>query len=365
MYIASKNDLKILVRFCFDESPGWFGGKARSMQLRELFEKEGFTFEKINFPGINKWQIGIGFLKYFFKHGYFRPFSRASIYCTGKRYAEIRWIIQQYPDIKAGIFEGTGYGDLVLTSILSDYSKKTIFIPANVESLAEYTDMWTHKHFSKINRLKQEVKYYSKAAAVFCISEEEAWLLRVFGSEAYFLPYFTPDCIQERMNKIKQARRPDPEFGYFAFASYGIPHTKGLQTLISSIEKGKFGEKKIKIAGYGLPQNFHEKVKHLKNVEILYALEDAKFDECLAKCESALLIHSPTSGMITRTPDMLLLGIPIIGNEDAIRSYVFCKGANLVEFKNYNFENTSQLLENKKNEFYSYFWSKFYETIDK
>ncbi|MCX7985373.1 MAG: hypothetical protein N2662_00345 [Bacteroidales bacterium] len=325
MYLARNNERTLLVDLAFIDYPGWFGGKARSVQLKELIEEKGYRFEKTELPKPNKLQVIIFGLKYLFRYGYYKPFGYRSLVNSAYLYYGYTEMLKRYPEIAIVIKEGTGHGDLVIANIIKQFKRKIYFIPANIESLCEYPGDWTHK-ISKIKRFREELRYFKKADAIFCISEEDAWILRVFGCNAHLLPYFPPKVIMPVIEKRRLNRNPDENFGLFSFGMLNRPFIDGLKSLFDLIKTNRFKlPYKLKIAGKGTEylKNF---AADIPEIEILGELTDEELEECLSKCVAVFFYHAPTSGMITRVPEMILSGIPIIGNEDALKDYILKEG---------------------------------------
>lgn len=329
MYLAQNNNKTLLVDLAFVDYDGWFGGKARSVQLKELIEEAGFTFSRINLPMPNKLQVLWFGLLFFLRFGYFKPFCYRSLVNSAYLFYRYRKILRDNPQISMVIKEGTGYGDLVLADIVKFYNRKIVFIPANIESLADYDNAWTHT-IAKTQRFSNEIRYFKKADAVWCISEEETWLLRIFGCNARFLPYSPPKVLTTIIENRRLNRKADENFGFLTFGRFDNPlHRGGLLNFLTKLQQGKVKfPYKLKIAGVG-SEYFASLVNGLSDVKVLGELTDSELENCLLKCMGTLFWHQPSSGMLTRVPDMIMSGIPVIGNEDAVKSYLWMKGVDV------------------------------------
>ncbi len=359
MYLAQNKDNTLLVDLAFIDYPGWFGGKARSVQLKELIEEKGYQFKKVELSKPNKWQVILYGIAFFLRFGYFKPFGYRSFVNSAYLYFGYTQLFKQYPGIQIVIKEGTGYGDLVIVDIIKKIGRKIYLIPADIESLCEYPNAWTHT-LPKIKRFEVELKYYRKADAVFCISEEESWILRIFEANAYFLPYYPSINKKDLIEKRRINRQPDKDFGILTFGRFdNTPQRRGLLNLLEDIKKKRIQlSYNLNIAGVG-SEYFIDVVKGINNIKVLGELSDNELEECLYKCIAVLFYHKPTGGMITRVPDMLLSGIPIIGNEDALKSYIFSRGTSLLSDKIIIEEVDYETIEKKK----SYFYSNFFKWI--
>jgi len=318
MRIATKDNISILIELAFYDQQTWSGGKARSVQLYEMLVDAGFTFtgaEQPVRPG--KFSLLMWAIRGILKFGIYKPFCLDSLRTTGYNYFRYSWLTSKYPNAKAYILEGTGFGQVQSVRMLRSFNKITVLVPANIESLVKY-EAWTHRK-GLLFAFTEELPYLQEADSVFCISEEEAWIIRVLGCNGYFLPYFPPSDTMKKIAARKFARATIAKRGLFYFANFhNAPNVHGLKNFVD--EHG-FEGKKIRIAGIGI-----DKIKPLidkhSEFEILGELNDDQLEKELISCEAVVINHFPTAGMLTRVPELLLSGIPIHGNPDALKSYM-------------------------------------------
>lgn len=318
MFIAEKDNLKVFLDLAHLREKKWSGGKFRSRQTYEIFEQAGFTFTPVvepKRPGrlrILLWAI-TGILRF----GLYRPFHLDSLRTTGYNYFKLSHYKQQYPGVNAWLIEGTGFGALQNVAILKSFGIKVILAPINVESLAPYPGAWTHS-LSPIDRLKVELKYYQLADAVFCISLEEAWLLSIMDVETYFLPYHPPKELLKKIEQRRAARAGVKKEGILYYANYfNSPNYLGLKKFV---EEHAYINKTIRIAGLGI-EKILPLIEGKKEFIVLGELSDEELENELISCEKVLFNHYPTSGMLTRVPELLLSGIPVEGNLAALKAY--------------------------------------------
>lgn len=323
MHIARKKDKRILLNLAFLDQKQWTGGKARSVQLLEIFKQQGFELEDAaafsSYPG--KMVLIYWAIRALFRFGVYRPLSVNGIRSIGWNYYKYTHYVLAHPAINVYVLEGTGFGDLQAVEILKYFKKKVILIPANIESLAPYPNAWTHQ-IPVLQRLESEVKYYLMADAIFCISSEETWLLQILSANVFFLPYYPPAASMKDIEERRVMRLDSQKKGWFYFADFrNSPNRLGFESLIRAIRTGQFELKeKLRVAGIGI-----EQIRHLVpqevDIELLGELSQSDLQQELINCKLVVLHHHPTSGMLTRIPELLLSGIPVIGNLAALKAY--------------------------------------------
>ncbi|MFQ3578655.1 MAG: hypothetical protein SNJ71_00765 [Bacteroidales bacterium] len=351
MLLASKNNTHVLLNLCFLDDKGEFGGKNRSLQLKEIFEENGYILTTIQKPKRPTFfSLLLWSLRYLLRFRLHRPICISAFREGGIRLHFFEQIFKAYPHITHYLQEGTGFGATISAPIVKSFEKKIIFTPANIEGMAPYDKAWTHTIPLHL-RLKEEFYYFRKADAVFCISEEEAWLLRIAGVNAHFLPYIPPRKLLERILLRRSNRIPDTKFGFLYFANfYNAPNILGLKRLMNDIQTSKIKlPYPLKVAGLGA-NTMKKYAEGVSGVEFLGELSTEQLEKCLLTCLAVVLFHHPTSGMLTRVPEMILSGIPIIGNLDALKAYCLFPCNTLVDNPKINSEILKEtvLLEKSK-----------------
>ncbi len=319
MLLAKNGTTCFFLDLLFLDAIKWSGGKARSMQLYEIFEKAGFSFSEVEEP-VRPGSLKIAWwaLKGILQFGIYKPFCGESLRTTGFNYFRVSYFVGKYPNIATYLIEGTGFGTLQIVSFLKSFHKKVVLAPANVEALAPYPGTWTHS-VPILDRLKEEERYYLLADAVFCISEEEDWLLNILGAHSFFLPYYPPDMMMAKINSRVQLRRLcDKPGNALYFANFNnSPNFLGFKDFIA---KELYKNKKIKLAGIGV-EKLLPLIQGKVEFDILGELSDEALENELVTCSTVILNHYPTSGMLTRVPELLLSEIPVTGNIAALKSY--------------------------------------------
>jgi hypothetical protein len=317
MHIATRQGSRIILDLAFVDDAQASGGKSRSVQLLEIFICNGFSTERIDRPARpGKWSLLWKAIQGILKFGIYPPLCADSLRTTGVNYHTCRELVRRYPDVKVYVLEGTGFGQMQVVSILRHYNKEVILVPANLESLSPY-ESWTHR-IDVHTRFGAELKHYRRANSIFCISPEETWLLRVMSCTAFFLPYRPPDSLMARILKRRDQHSLRRGEGLFYFANFrNAPNVLGLKNFL---EENKHKGKTIRIAGLGI-ENVTPLLKGHSEFQILGELSDEQLEHEIISAKGIILNHFPTAGMLTRVPELLMSGIALEANFDALKSY--------------------------------------------
>jgi hypothetical protein len=217
-------------------------------------------------------------------------------------------VLSQNKSSKLLLWEATK--NYVAPYIAKDKGINVIAMPHNLES---FVPDQTAFHES----LSTEIQALAKADIVFCIAREEEWLLRLHGVNAHYLPYYPPQAIEQHLLKIRRDRTPKNRC--LILGSAGNPPTR--QGMIEQIQWLKQLRPhltfEVDIAGY--------KTESLQEYcddrfTLHGTVNDEQLSTLLTQTKTALIHQTPSSGALTRIPELLIAGIPVIANGNACRS---------------------------------------------
>ena len=249
---------------------------------------------------------------------FFRPLCIESLRGAGTYYYAIAKTLSLYPKIRTLLIEGTGDTALLMVRAARRRNVRVIVVPQNLEALAPYEQIFTHR-ISIAARFRQELHLLQGIEAAFCISTEEEWLLRVFGLPAFYLPYRPAGTIAARLLTARENRSPLTNFGFLLLGSItNQPTLRGFRAFyrLLTLELGDLPVK-IHVAGHGTERLREEFVD--PRVVLHGTVTNAQLDDLMSKAEGLLIMQVPTSGYLTRVIEARYIGLPIIGNADAIK----------------------------------------------
>ena len=209
------------------------------------------------------------------------------------------------------------YGYLYLMKAIN---ARIIAIPHNLESVVP-TQIDTQTKKEAPFWLLDEISRLKECDAVFTISKEENWLLRLFGVSSSYLPYVPPVAAYDYLIGIRNRRSNRPENDckkYLLLGSATNPPTRqGMQLLLDKMAQNNLSFE-LYVAGYGtdsIQTGDNKSIHHLGPVSA------DELERMLLISDALLVYQPPTSGALTRIIEMLLAGIPVFVNFDAARNY--------------------------------------------
>ena len=322
--------------FCF--LPGTnHGGGHRSAQLREALSTDGWTFSEISQARKSSRILDLILgLWIYLRFGVFRPVTLSGIRSTGHLLTTLRRVLKEHPQVKAVFLEGTGFIMPFLFPIAKSHQLRVFSAPQNLESLVDYRE----KALGKVNihaRWRQEVRLFRYCDETFCISQEEQWLLELFGVKASYLPYRPVETEVTRLITIRSKRVLPQNLNLLCLGSIeNIPTREGMIKLHERL-KGKLGSTPVTIHIVGNGTELLAGTITDPSFVLHGRVDDATLDRMRSECSALLIFQAATTGFLTRVTEALIAGIPVIGNASAVKSYRHLKGV-------YAFEDADELI---------------------
>lgn len=169
--------------------------------------------------------------------------------------------------------------------------------------------------------LDQQIEKLSRSSEPVCISREEQWVLANRKIKSSFLPYFPDTEREQSLETIRRARVSPSRGEFLLFATYNNSDSRdSFDELAGFLRDHKQAEKiVIHVVGYGSEEL--EKSQFKDSPFVFHGTVDPEKLMQLQCSVSALLLHNTTGvGSITRIPDMLVAGVPVIATPIAARS---------------------------------------------
>ncbi|MGK7894471.1 MAG: hypothetical protein AB4372_12800 [Xenococcus sp. (in: cyanobacteria)] len=224
---------------------------------------------------------------------------------------------------QAIIWETTG--ETITPQIKKKYQVPLIALPHNIESffMIHFKNRNSHKLF---DYLKQELKGLKTADFVFAVSVEEQIFLRNYGIEAEYLPYYPGQRLIDIYSDIRQARKISQKQSFLILGSAkNHANVEGFLQLtdwINNFVNDRYLE--VKLVG-----NQTESLKDSLNypwLQICGTATETELKQYLTETRAVLIHQTKGLGVLTRIPEMLVAGIPIIANRIAARSATHLPG---------------------------------------
>jgi hypothetical protein len=167
----------------------------------------------------------------------------------------------------------------------------------------------------------RELAAIREADLVCCISREEQWLLALHGVESHFLPYYPAADVVEQLTDIRVARRTSRKDVILMLGTAtNIPTFKGMEELVRfwTQDESAASAGPLVVAGYGT-----ERLGALAGpaVSIVGAASEEQLRALMVRARLCLIHQVPTTGCLTRIPELLIAGIPVLANWIGARTY--------------------------------------------
>jgi hypothetical protein len=192
---------------------------------------------------------------------------------------------------------------------------RVVALPQNLESMVHgQRDPLTGE--TPPASFETELRALGAADAIFTISREEQWLLSLRGMDADYLPYHPPEPLRDKLLAVRRSRRAPGRF--LVLGTVNNPPTEaGMRVQLELLEGiARSSNLQVDVVGYGT-ERLARTSQHLA---FHGALSNPKLEELLLEARALLLHQRAAAGAVTRIPEMLVAGVPIIGNPIACRS---------------------------------------------
>jgi hypothetical protein len=293
------------------------GGNRRTLQIVELVQSAGILTEKTKKAQATRFSKYLAGFIFLVRHPAQMTLSYRAIGCHGNQYLNYQNIFKNHSGRKIIIWESTV--DYLASGLAREAGYKILALPQNLESLVlSHTELSNRK--SLLGRFENEVTSLATSDAVFCISREEQWLLKLYGINADFLPYYPPKKILTNLLNLRDLRQSSLKTKFLIVGTALNP-----PTLLGMIEQLQWLEEirkeidfEVDIAGYGTEQL--QKYCSHPSFNLLGPIETEKLEHLMLSAKAVLVHQKAGVGALTRIPEMVVAGIPVIVNSNACRS---------------------------------------------
>ena len=222
---------------------------------------------------------------------------------------------------KVFIWESTVQKNWFFPILFKRLGFEVIAFPHNIESFTHLErNTSTPKTLRMLNR---EVLMLSMADRVFTISLEERWLLRNLGISAKFVPF---ENLSEQESYFAQIRKKRDSINHrgdvflLLGSAVNTPTKLGLIKLIQLLDCVEDKSLLFYVAGYGT-DDLRKELSVGTNFSFEGTVSDARLAELLSISKAVIINQPPTSGALTKIPELLSCNVPVIANLDAARTY--------------------------------------------
>jgi hypothetical protein len=298
------------------------GPEKRSAQIKELAKAAGFTLADIVPPASTpRLPTLLAGLRARLRYGARASVSPAGIGLLGFNTLFYRQALATHCGARVLLWETT-YDDM-LPDLARRAGYRVIALPHNLESLVSER-VFADATYDPIPDLAAEVRRLRRADRVFTISREERWLLEARGLKPAYLPFFPTGALAVECARIR-ARRvalagPDGRVSgplLLIGSAFNPATARGMKHQLEWLRAA--GSASAEVAVVGPKSDVVLADFATPSVSILGGVPRERLVTLLETC-SALLIHTHGGGgAVTRIPEALLSGLPVIANSNAAR----------------------------------------------
>jgi hypothetical protein len=319
--MGDQSDVRILLSSMFFDTSGWgTGGHRRARQVLDLLERSGVPVSVVGaerttpMAGLSRadWKTVIDYAA-----GVKRPPLHRLRVAAGfaRNYGDWRRTLDRYPKARVLVWEDTMNPHVPRAA--EDAGLRVLAVPQNLEALLpDSRDARTGQSLPW--SFEYEVALLKRADAVFTISREEQWLLRLRGVDAAYLPFFPPSGERSAWLEVRSGRKVPADGPYLVLGSAANPPTRaGMRDVLRWWGSPSGPAAPVQVIGYGT-----ESLRDLQSdrIEVLGAVDDAALRGHVGRARAVILHQNAAIGALIRVSEMLLAGVPVVASGIAARS---------------------------------------------
>ena len=200
-----------------------------------------------------------------------------------------------------------------------------IALPHNIESLVSYFPEANLINYAPVSSvLGSELRQLAKADLVISISEYDSWLLSSFGIKSLYLPYWPCIDVETSCLQIRDARSlasTHSEFILVIGSAVNPPTVHGILKFLEAFPKyQQLLDLEILLVGYST-EIITDLTTLPPNVRVLGSVDSISMNQLLITCKCVLIHQEYGTGSLTKIPELLLSGVPIVASRIASRNF--------------------------------------------
>ena len=318
----------------FASNPYGTGSDKRSAQIRALCEAAGFAVADMQPPsGTARWRARLAGMLVRWRLGRHASVDDAGAGLLGYRSLFYRGALARHQGARILLWETTY--DSVLPTLARAAGYRIVALPHNLESLVSEAAFADPNH-DVLTGLAMEIRRLHLAHAIFTISKEERWLLEARGLGPYYLPFHPDPVLADACSKIRSARvvqvQADGSIAgplLLVGSAFNPATERGMRWQLEQLRAASGPAAGVVVIG---PQTETRLADFaVPDVRILGGVTWEELTRHLTTC-SAMLIHTfGGAGAVTRIPEALAAGVPVIANGNAARDQYGTPGVHVYD----------------------------------
>lgn len=208
-----------------------------------------------------------------------------------------------------------------LVRVATRRSLRIIALPHNIEALIPH-HFPIHIDVDKAGpALATELRWLARTAAVWTIGRLDQELFQLFGIAADLLPYAPPQTRAAELLQIRARRAAAPGAHLLILGTAHNPPTRaGMVEQMAMLQQlaGFTALPPVVVAGYGTEALADTPVP---GVSFLGSRSWTELQQLLVDAQALWVHQAPMSGALTRIPEALVAGVPVLANGWAARGH--------------------------------------------
>lgn len=308
----------------------------RAAQISELLVRVGVPVLRVEVnPATVSKPIGLAVgLRHLVIRGYRSPHRLPLLGRYGRVLAALVRFFRAHPDGSCVVWCVSGNWLVPHAAAVCGF--KVFAVPMMTESLVEFAHD-TMGGGSKWDKLQFEVSHLRMTRAITCSSQEEQWLLNGFGLDADYLPIYPAKALTDHLFKLRQRREIAPPRHILLLSSHTNPANRaGVLRIAELLAASPYLHPPVILAGLDTERYRGQVPEGV--FEIAGTVTQERLDELYVGARAVLIHQRFGTGALTRIPEALFAGVPVICNGIAARSAHHYEGV-------YTFETAGELAE--------------------
>ncbi len=320
----------------FTSDPWGDGGSKRTAQISEILEDAGIGQEFYQ-PDITrifqKKFAALEGLRLLRQHRIQSGLTKNALTQLGFNYYKRQKTMAYYAGRhRVLLWESSRQQNYLMSYAARDSGLKIIGLPHNLESLvsgqhSEFTGKPAPYWF------EEELQSLRQCHALFTISREEQYILKLFGIPAEFLPYYPPSAVAQYLSQIRERREKEPTGPDILLmgTAGNKPTFDGMLNRILFFHNHPGTEKRrLHIAGY-LTETLAAYLPENPALVFHGSVSQEKLADLMASCSFCWIHQNISTGSLTKIPELMMAGVPVLLNSDAARNFHNVPGIRVYE----------------------------------
>lgn len=306
------------------------GGYRRTLQLHQLLLNAGIEITATDPPArLTNLQYYCKGLQFLCQTGFAERCNPRLVRDHGMVVARLAPGLAAHRGDKVLVWEVTRRDYQAVPFLARKFGYSVVALPHNLQTLVPAPVPGRREMISR--HFAEELRALRAADAIFTISREEQWLLLLHELAPFYLPYFPAEKIANELLDLRSRRQAAGANRLLILGTaWNTPTHLGMIELIEMLRALPGGPTlPVDIAGFGTEQL---QGRLGGTTWKLYGrVDDLKLAELMRNARAVLVHQRAAAGVLTRIPEMLLAGLPVIANGIAARSHGGLDGLHVYE----------------------------------